>query len=916
MTGRGVATALLAALVSLNAGWPADAASVDPMLAPVLSGQERPAALGLTSVGIATDATPDQEPLFWVSLRANGSLDELRALGIRFSGTLGDVATAEVSPAQLRILAAHPSVRSLAASRPLALNLNASVPDTGVTTDPNTQINQLPISNPFRRHSNGVWSNTSYTGRGVLIGIIDTGVDLAHGDFRGPDGATRVLAVWDQSSSVGRPPRGFSYGAECTAAQINERDCPEVDREGHGTHVAGIAAGDGSATSHDQPAYQYIGMAPEANLLVVKLRAQTTTRVIDALDYLHRKAVALGKPIVVNLSLGSPLGPHDGTTDLERAIDVFTTQGIVLSDPDPTKARTLGAVVVVAAGNSGQYVPPSPTPSDPTLIPAPVPLHATGCFQGVVACPPGITALSAGAPAAVSFTVPGDVSTKPDTVSVTLDLWYPGSATLGVSVQQSTPGCIAGPASLNGSTFVSVSTPCGKIVISAAGTQSNGDRTTQVLITHSTRITPGVWTLSIIPDSIPGTTRFDVWSDASPSDNRIGFYSLASAATTIEFPASAAGAIAVVPYITKPSWVSLIQGCCQLDPALGKINYIATYASRGPLRQCATCAVPPQKPELAAPGLAVMSSLSSRISGNSLLDFVTDPDRHHYVLTGSSMAAPHVTGAAAILLQINPTLTAQQVKSYLTSNAVPPAGNVTPAPTLPNNQWGTGRLAVRATVAALQAAGDDLAPAEPTGLRVTSVHSQRVALEWDPSSDLDLQTFQALRRAEGESVAIPLLPFLDPTVTTFEDTGLATNDTTYYYTIQAVDISGQASVLTASSGIPAVPTAGEGSVGLCFIATAAYGGAWHPHVASLRRFRDTRLRPFAPGRAAIAFYETVSPPIAAFIAPHPALRAVTRGALAPAVFAVEHPTSALALIGLSLLGVATARLRRRSSRFE
>jgi subtilisin family serine protease len=845
-----------------------------------------------------------------VSLRANGPLDELRALGIQLGGTLGDVATAEVSLAQLRMLAAHPAVRSMSASRPLNLNLDASVPDTGVTTEPPT------FSNPFRRHSNGVWSDTSYTGRGVLIGIIDTGVDIAHDDFLKRDGATRVLAVWDQSSSVGRPPRGFSYGAECTSEHIDTRDCPQVDRDGHGTHVAGIAAGDGSATSNDEPAYQFIGMAPEADLLVVKLRSQTTTRVIDALEYLQRKAVALGKPIAVNLSLGSPLGPHDGTTDLERAIDAFTAQGIVLSNP----ARTLGAVVVVSGGNSGQYVPPSPNPSDPTLpTPAPVPLHATGCFQATAACPSGITPLSVGAPAAVNFNVPGDVANRPNTVFIALDVWYPGTSVLAVSVQQTTSGCSAGPVSLNGDPFVSVVTPCGTIEISAADTQNNGDRNTQVVITHSTRITPGVWTLSIFPDTVPATTSFDVWSDASPSENRVGFSSLASAATTIEFPASAAGAIAVVPYITKVSWTSLVPGCCPLDPASGKINGLATFASRGPLRQCSICPAPPPKPELAAPGLPIMSSLSSRISApSSSLDFLMGLDRRHYMQQGSSMAAPHVTGAAAILLQINPSLTAQQVKAYLINNAAPPAGNVTPVPTLPDTQWGAGRLAVSATVASLRAAGADLAPSAPAGLRVTSVHSRRVALAWDPSHDLDLQTFQVMRRAEGDAVAIPLLPLLDPTVTSFEDPPVEgalppENGTVYYYSVQAVDIAGQASALAASTEIRAVPTAGEGSVGLCFIATAAYGSAWHPHVTSLRRFRDERLRTTAPGRAVIALYETVSPPIAAFIAPRPTLRAITRGALSPVVFAVEFPRMAIALASVFLLGMATFALRRRSS---
>jgi hypothetical protein len=321
---------------------------------------------------------------------------------------------------------------------------------------------------------------------------------------------------------------------------------------------------------------------------------------------------------------------------------------------------------------------------------------------------------------------------------------------------------------------------------------------------------------------------------------------------------------------------------------------------------------------LAAPGLAIMSSFSSRISGTSLLDFQTDPDRRHYILSGSSMAAPHVTGAAAILLQINPLLTAQEIKAYLISNAVPPAGNVTPAPTLPDTQWGAGRLAVAATVASVRAAGDDRPPSAPAGLRVTSVHNRRVALAWDPSTDLDLQTFQVMRRAEGDAVAIPLLPFLEPTVTSFEDPPIEgalppENDTVYYYSVQSVDIAGQASALAASSEIRAVPTAGEGSVGLCFIATAAYGSAWHPHVASLRRFRDERLRPIAPGRAAIALYETVSPPIAAFIAPRPALRAITRGALSPVVFVVESPRAAVALLSVVLLGIATITLRRRSS---
>ncbi|MFZ5863416.1 MAG: S8 family serine peptidase [Nitrospirota bacterium] len=891
MTWRNIAPALIAAAVALGVGRTAAAASIDPLLLPVLSGHAAPDASGDIAIGMTTDGAPRQSDLLSVSLRVVGPFDELRALGIHFGGTLGDVATAEVTPDQLRLLATHPSIRSIEASRSLRFNLDLSAPKTGVSG--------------LRNRDNDGWTPTSYTGRGVLIGIIDSGLDLSHDDFLASDGATRALAVWDQSSSVGRPPRGFSYGAECTAQQINARDCPEVDREGHGTHVAGIAAGDGSATGQDRPAYQYIGMAPEADLLVVKLRSGNTTNVIDALAYLRDKATAFGKPLVVNMSLGSPLGPHDGTTDLEQAINTLSTEGIVPRDA----TRPLGAVVVAAAGNSGQI----PNGSPPARLGTP--LHAVGCFGTTTTCPPGITAHSGPTPAVVTFVVPGDVPGLPDTVRVDLDVWYPGTTVVGLTVAQSAAGCSAGPVSLSGTSSADVATPCGNILISAADTQSNGDRRTSVVITHPTRISPGIWTLSLSPDAVTDPTRFDVWSDSVPTDNKVGFSSFFNRETTIEMPASAAEAIAVVPYITKTVWVSIIADCCGINTDRhGDLNGLAAYASRGPLRQCTFCDPPPRKPELAAPGLAVKSGFSSRIPDDPALDNYLDPDRRHYVLMGSSMAAPHVAGAAAILLQINRHLTAAQIKTYLVNSAAAP--EISPVPSLPSTQWGAGRLAIDAAVAELKRLGGDLPPAAPTGLDVTSVHSRRVALAWSGSPDLDLMEYRILRRVEGDPAPASLYRTVDPTATTFEDVdadnlGFLQNETAYLYSLQAVDITGQAGPISLETR--AVPTAGEGSVGFCFIATAAYGSAWHPHVASLRTFRDHRLRPFAVGRAAISIYETISPPIAAFIAPRPLLRAVTRGALTPIVFAVESPRAAFALIGFSLLAAATITLRRRAA---
>jgi hypothetical protein len=226
-------------------------------------------------------------------------------------------------------------------------------------------------------------------------------------------------------------------------------------------------------------------------------------------------------------------------------------------------------------------------------------------------------------------------------------------------------------------------------------------------------------------------------------------------------------------------------------------------------------------------------------------------------------------------------------------------------------------------VLAIRAAGDDPPPAAPTGLRVTSVHSQRVALAWDASPDLDLQYYRVSRRSEADG-ATAEFDRLPATATTFEDVPDPrvpdmTNGSGYVYTVQAEDMyiiapSTIGQLSAPSAEVRAVPTTGEGSVGLCFIATAAYGSAWHPHVASLRAFRDHYLRPHAIGRAAIAVYETVSPPLARLIAPRPTLRAAARGALTPIVLAIEHPrTSAALLVGLGLLGVIGLGLRRRST---
>ncbi|MGI6203412.1 MAG: S8 family peptidase [Eubacteriales bacterium] len=169
-------------------------------------------------------------------------------------------------------------------------------------------------------------------GQGTIIGIIDSGIDFTHPDFINDDGTTRILYLWDQLAdpALGSPPQGFTRGVEYNSAQINEAlqspnpfdIVPFFDYNGHGTAVAGVAAGNGRASSGVQ-----IGAAPEASLIVVKLGRTgneafaRTTEIMRALKYIVDKARELNMPVCINISYGTNNGPHDGNTLFEAYID-------------------------------------------------------------------------------------------------------------------------------------------------------------------------------------------------------------------------------------------------------------------------------------------------------------------------------------------------------------------------------------------------------------------------------------------------------------------------------------------------------------------------------------------------------------------------------------------------------------------
>lgn len=176
-------------------------------------------------------------------------------------------------------------------------------------------------------------------GKGVVMGIIDAGIDLMHADFRNPDSSTRIISLWDQTQPYdGQNPYG--YGTVWDSSQINAGLCTSIDQQAyysHGTNVAGIAASNGLATG------QYKGVAPKTDLVIVSSNFAVTNwlvTVAEAAAFIFSQADSLGKPCVINASIGTYSGSHDGTDPAALYID-----SLIKAKP--------GRAFVCAAGNSG-----------------------------------------------------------------------------------------------------------------------------------------------------------------------------------------------------------------------------------------------------------------------------------------------------------------------------------------------------------------------------------------------------------------------------------------------------------------------------------------------------------------------------------------------------------------------------------
>ncbi len=250
-------------------------------------------------------------------VKYSGSLEAVRALASRVVELQNEYAVITISESDIEALTQIPEIEYI--EKPKRLFFQAANGRRVSCVDAVQQDTRL-----------------SLYGRDVLVAVIDSGIEYENADFRNADGTTRIRALWDQSLAPGEgrvPPKGYAIGAEYTAGQINEalgqaaledrrRIVPSMDTSGHGTAVAGVAAGNGRNSNG-----QYAGVAPKSDLLVVKLGNPRqegfprTTELMQGIDYVVRKALELRMPVAVNISFGNTYGSHDGASLLERFID-------------------------------------------------------------------------------------------------------------------------------------------------------------------------------------------------------------------------------------------------------------------------------------------------------------------------------------------------------------------------------------------------------------------------------------------------------------------------------------------------------------------------------------------------------------------------------------------------------------------
>ena len=566
----------------------------------------------------------------------------------------GPVVPVRVAPHRLAELARHPAVWTVEPCAQLRTHLDRSMPDTGALA---------------------VHRQLGLDGAGVVLGIIDTGLDFRHRDFQTVNGATRLASLLDYAHPPLKPQASGAPGVRVYSRQeldtqlLLDRALGQLapnlvlhrDRVGHGTHVAGIAAGTGAAAASTFTAFRFKGVAPGATLIGVQASGSNGSTfhdadVIEGIGHVFQQAKKLGLPAVVNLSIGTQLGPHDGTSNLATAISAFTG------------ADKPGQVVVVSAGNDGGQD-----------------IHAVGFPR-------------TDGSSRVVLEIPQYKPTSAREL-VHLEVWYDGG---DLALELTSPsGRSVGPVATGASKELSTADGAVKIINAPGGAyRPNGRYKAAVLVEErgETPVASGQWRLGLTGDAL----RFDVWL-ANPAiqgeQGRPRLKGPVEISGTISSPGDGRGVISVAAYSTRGSWNSVMGG---LRVSAVQQGQHAFFSSTGPTTDGRLV------PDVAAPGEFVISALSmhayptSAVSNffvPSLPNALWHEDQVRGVLRGTSQAAPHVTGAVALLLQRDPRLTIAQVRELLRAGARADAATGQGHGWSP--RWGFGKLDIARSLAVL-----------------------------------------------------------------------------------------------------------------------------------------------------------------------------------------------------------------------
>ena len=468
--------------------------------------------------------------------------------------------------------------------------------------------------------------NPGIDGTGVIVGVVDYGCDIAHMNFRKNDtvGSTRILNLWDQNSSANSSsPAPYNYGREFSSTEINEA---LLDPRGpyqalaydpgigsHGTHVMDIAGGNGLSTSHP-------GVAPASDLIFVQIGGLdfddtesfgSSRRLLEAVSYIFDKADALGRPCVVNISLGTHGGPHDGSTLVEQAFDQLL-------------GEKNGRAIVVAAGNS--YGARSHT------------------FQN----------LNPGETTTRTWQIPEDDFRFPNEV----EFWFNGDAEIVPTLITPSGQRLASVASGTTDLLKAGDRTVG-ILSNRTNDPNNQDNHIDFLLLGGLT---GDWQIELVNQGTSNATIHG-WIERD-DDSRLFGPSQSRFHPANDDRTHTLGSIS----------------CGELTIAVGSYHArvpahdISAFSAEGPTRDGKL------KPEVSAPGHDIFAAKSGTQARTRM--------------SGTSMAAPHVTGQIALMLQLmgqtGIQASVQTIRSILTSSARPA---LNPANAW-NSRYGFGRIDV------------------------------------------------------------------------------------------------------------------------------------------------------------------------------------------------------------------------------